>query len=335
MTALLRVRDLHVQFDTSHGIVRANSGVNLDVREGESVGIMGESGCGKTVLFLSLLRLQQPGRIVSGSITFDGRDITLLSEPEMESVRGRRIALVPQNHATALNPAYTVRDQLIEAIAVREDGGRLSSILGRRSSSVHSGHLEEIRTVFNDLGFSGERVLTRLLQSYPHELSGGMRQRVLIAMALLMRPRLLIADEPTTALDRATRAQSLEVLRQLNAQLTMLVVSHDLDAIRHTCKRVAVMYAGRIVEEGPADEVLTNPRHPYSRLLISAQTRKRGGPLLETFTETSDLIDVPPGCPFHRACPQMVPCCIDVEPRPHQDGQVSVACHLYREAGPC
>ena len=335
MTPLLQVRDLHVHFDTSQGIVRANAGVSLDVVEGESVGIMGESGCGKTVLFLSLLRLQQPGRIVSGSVIFGGKDITLLPESDIESMRGRHIALVPQNHATALNPVYAVGEQLAEAIAVRENGGRLAAVLGPRYSSLDTNHQEEIRSVFHDLGFSGERVLTRLLQSYPHELSGGMRQRVLIAMALLMRPRLLIADEPTTALDRATRAQSLEVLRKVNAHLTMLVVSHDLDAIRKTCSRVAVMYAGRIVEEGPADEVLAKPRHPYSRLLIAAQTRERGTPLPDVFSDTSDLIDVPAGCPFHRACAQMMPRCMDVEPCMHRDGQASVACHLYQETGRC
>ena len=333
MNPLLQVRDLHVHFDTPQGAVRANAGVSLDVCEGQSIGIMGESGCGKTVLFLSILRLQQPGRIVSGSVSFDGKDITLLAESDVERIRGREIALVPQNHATALNPAYTVRDQLAEAIAVREGDGSLATVLGKHGVSLDGGRLDEVRGVFRDLGFADERLLTRLLQSYPHELSGGMRQRVLISMALLMRPRVLIADEPTTALDRATRAQSLEVLRRLNDRLTMLVVSHDLDAIEKTCSRVAVMYAGRIVEEGPSSDVLANPRHPYSRLLIAAQSRVRGVPLPDVFTDTFDLIDVPSGCLFHRVCPQMTPRCVEVEPGMHSDGDVSVACHLYEEAG--
>lgn len=331
MNSLLQVCDLHVHFDTTQGVVRANAGVTLDVREGESVGIMGESGCGKTVLFLSILRLQQPGRIVAGKVVFDERDITLLPEPDVERVRGRDIALVPQNHSTALNPAYTVRDQLAEVVAVRESDGRLATVLGRRATLLDGGHLDEVRGVFRDLGFEEERFLTRLLQSYPHELSGGMRQRVLIAMALLAKPRLLIADEPTTALDRATRAQSLRVLRQLNDRLTMLVVSHDLDAIRKTCDRVAVMYAGRIVEEGPTREVLANPLHPYSRLLIAAQERTRGVPLPEVFTDTSDLIHVPSGCSFHRACPQMMSRCVEVEPTMRDCGEGLVACHLYEE----
>ena len=336
MSVFLRVSNLHVHFDTPQGVVRANNGVNLEARSGESLGIMGESGCGKTVLFLSMLRLQQPGRITAGSITLDGRDITQLRERDVERIRGRDIALVPQNQATALNPAYTVREQLAEAIVVRERGGSLGSVLGRRGSRMDGEALEEVRRVFRELGFADDRLMGRLLQSYPHELSGGMRQRVLIAMALLLRPRVLIADEPTTALDRATRAQSLAMLRRLNGTLTMLVVSHDLDAIASTCGRVAVMYAGRIVERGPAGEVLSDPRHPYSRLLISAQRRTRGEPLPTVFADTANLVDVPPGCSFHPICPEVMPQCLVDEPAESKVGGVRVACHLYDgEAAPC
>ena len=329
MSALLQVHNLHVYFDTSQGVVRANNGVSLQVREGESLGIMGESGCGKTVLFLALLRLQQPGRIVEGSVVFDGRDIMQLSESELERMRGRDIALVPQNHATALNRAYTVWQQLAEAIDVRQRGGSVWTAFGRSRHNTDSADSDEVKRVFRDLGFSNERQLSRLLQSYPHELSGGMRQRVLIAMALLLNPRVLVADEPTTALDRATRAQSLEMLRKLNGRLTMLVVSHDLHAIETTCSRVAVMYAGRIVERGPAREVLGEPRHPYSRLLISAQSRTRGVPLADVFTDTADLIEFPSGCPFHAVCPEAMPQCSDEQPIEHTVNDVSVSCHLY------
>jgi peptide/nickel transport system ATP-binding protein len=332
MNPLLQIRDLHVSFDTPQGTVRANAGVDLDVEEGESVGIMGESGCGKTVLFLSILGLQQPGRVTSGSIHFDGQDITRLHERDLYRVRGRGIALVPQNHATALNPAYAIRDQLLEAMSVRELDGGVRTVFRRASKLLDERHLDGMRRVFNDLGFGDERLLARLMQSYPHELSGGMRQRVLIAMALLLEPRMLIADEPTTALDRATRAQSLEVLRRLSGQLTMLVVSHDLDALAGMCDRVAVMYAGRIVEQGPSREVLSRPRHPYSRALIAAQGRTRGQPLPEVYADTSDLIHVPPGCPFHVACPDMIAECMDSIPEMHSCGPVWVSCHLYREA---
>jgi len=332
MTPLLQVRDLHVSFDTPQGTVRANAGVDLDVNEGETVGILGESGCGKTVLFLSILGLQQPGRIAAGSIHFDGQDITQLRERDLYRVRGHGIALVPQNHATALNPAYTIRDQLLEAMAVRERDGGVRTVFRRVDRLLDERHLDGMREVFGDLGFGDERMLARLMQSYPHELSGGMRQRVLIAMALLLEPRLLIADEPTTALDRATRAQSLELLRRLNERLTMLVVSHDLGAIAKMCSRVAVMYAGRIIEQGPSVEVLSRPRHPYSRALVAAQERRRGQPLPEVYADTSDLIHVPPGCPFHTACPDMMAECMESVPEMYSCGPVSVACHLYREA---
>ncbi|MBN1856801.1 MAG: ABC transporter ATP-binding protein [Dehalococcoidia bacterium] len=336
MSALLEVNDLHVYFDTPQGVVRANNGVSLQVQEGESLGIMGESGCGKTVLFLALLRLQQPGRIVSGSVVFDKQDITRLSESEVERIRGRDIALVPQNHATALNPAYTVRQQLAEAMSVRDHGGSVRTLFRLNRRTADGAASDEVRRVFRDLGFTDDRLLARLLQSYPHELSGGMRQRVLLAMGLLLEPRVLVADEPTTALDRATRAQSLEMLRKLNGKLTMLVVSHDLQAIENTCSRVAVMYAGRIVECGPVREVLREPRHPYSRLLIAAQSRTRGVPLADVFTDTSDLIEFPSGCPFHPICSQAMPQCSDEQPLEHRVNDVSVSCHLYGgEGAPC
>ena len=327
MNTLLKVTDLHVHFDTPAGVVRANNGVNLEVREGESLGIMGESGCGKTVLFLSLLNLQQPGRIVKGRVLLDGRDITALNEHEMEQVRGRVVALVPQNQATALNPAYTVRQQLSEALAVRRRGGRLLHSDVQRSDRVTDEG--EFARVFADLGFEEGPGLDRLLRSYPHQLSGGMRQRVLIAMALLMRPRLLIADEPTTALDRAVKVQSLTALQRLRDSLTMLVISHDIDAIAATCDRTAIMYGGRIVESGPCDRILSQPRHPYSQLLLAAQRRTRGEPINAVAAETLNLIDFPRGCPFHPACPRAMSDCA-VEPPPElATGDTRVSCHLY------
>ncbi len=328
MNALLKVTDLHVHFDAPAGTVRANNGVSLDVREGESLGIMGESGCGKTVLFLSLLHLQQPGRIVKGEVLLDGRDITSLAESEMQRIRGRVIALVPQNQATALNPAYTVRQQLAEALAVRQGGGGLLQSGRGRPAEDPDGFTR----VFGSLGFQAGPVLDRLLRSYPHQLSGGMRQRVLIAMALLMQPRLLIADEPTTALDRGVKAQALEALQRLHGVLTMLVVSHDVDAIAAACDRVAVMYGGRIVESGPCAAMLNRPRHPYSRLLLAAQRRTRGEPLPRAAAETLNLIDFPSGCPFHPACPEAMPVCsVEAPPEREAWGGGTVACHLYQE----
>jgi peptide/nickel transport system ATP-binding protein len=328
VNALLKVTDLHVHFATPVGVVRANNGVNLEVREGESLGIMGESGCGKTVLFLSLLHLQQPGQIMQGRIELDGRDITALDEHEMEHVRGRVIALVPQNQATALNPAYTVRRQLAEALAVRRRGGGVWQP-GRPVPGEERSDADEITEVFSGLGFEAGPVLDRLLRSYPHQLSGGMRQRVLIAMALLMRPRLLIADEPTTALDRAVKAQALESLQRLRGALTMLVISHDVEAIAATCDRVAIMYGGRVIESGRCAEVLSQPRHPYSRLLLAAQQRTRGEPLAPIAAETLDLIHFPPGCPFHVFCSEVTSACATAPPPEYVTSGAMVACHLY------
>jgi len=329
VNALLKVTDLHVHFDTPAGVVRANNGVSFEVYPGESLGIMGESGCGKTVLFLSLLHLQEPGRIVRGQMLLDGRDITSLKESEIQRIRGRVIALVPQNQATALNPAYTVRQQLAEALMVRRGGGGLPSS-GRRGE-VAAG-ADEFASVFASLGFEAGPVLDRLLRSYPHQLSGGMRQRVLIAMALLMQPKLLIADEPTTALDRAVKTQALATLQRLRGALTMLVISHDVDAIASACDRVAVMYGGRIVESGPCADMLERPLHPYSRLLLAAQRRVRGTPLPRAAAETLNLIDFPSGCPFHPACPEAMPVCsVEAPPEREVRGGVTVACHLYGE----
>jgi len=328
VNALLKVTDLHVHFDTSAGTVRANNGVSLEVRHGESLGIMGESGCGKTVLFLSLLHLQQPGRIVRGQVLLDGRDVTTLAESEMQCIRGRVIALVPQNQATALNPAYTIRQQLAEALTVRRGNGGVWQP-GRRVPGEERSDTDEITRVFDGLGFEAGPVLDRLLGSYPHQLSGGMRQRVLIAMALLMQPRLLIADEPTTALDRAIKAQALDTLQKLRGALTMLVISHDVEAIAATCDRVAVMYGGRVIESGQCAEVLSRPRHPYSRLLLAAQRRTRGEPLASVAAETLNLIDFPPGCPFHPACPEAMPVCATVPPSEYTSDGATVACHLY------
>jgi len=330
VSTLLTVTDLHVHFHTPAGTVRANNGINLEVREGESLGIMGESGCGKTVLFLSLLHLQQPGQIIQGHVLLNGRDITALSEREMERIRGRVIALVPQNQATALNPAYTVWQQLEESLALRRGGGGLWRAGGQGRDAAAD--VVEFARIFNNLGFEAGPVLDRLLRSYPHQLSGGMRQRVLIAMALVMQPRLLIADEPTTALDRAVKAQSLDALRRLRGALTMLVVSHDAEAIATACDRVAIMYGGRIVESGPSPAVLAQPRHPYSRLLLASQHRMRGQSLASPAAETLDLIAFPPGCPFCPSCPEAMPrCSTDVPQEQVGDNRLTVACHLYPE----
>jgi peptide/nickel transport system ATP-binding protein len=329
MSELLRVQDLHVYFHTPRGVVKANKGVNLEINEASCTGLMGESGCGKTVLLLSVLHLQQPGRVVKGSICFDGRDITELKEREMQHIRGRQIALIPQNQATALNPSYTVKEQLTEAIRLRCDGEGLGMSLPWKFHRPDTKALQEIETVFWEVGFNDSETIHRLLSSYPHQLSGGIRQRVLIAMALLMQPRFVIADEPTTALDQATKAVSLRLLQKLRYETTLMVVSHDLQTIRSICDYVAIMYGGRIIERGHADEVLTHPRHPYTQMLLSCQQRRRGESLVVPDIDTLDLIDFPSGCSFHPLCPRLMPECAEIEPAEKIVGNVIVACHLF------
>jgi len=336
MTELLKVSDLNVVFDTPGGRVHANRGINLTVNENESVGVMGESGCGKTVLFLSLLRLQQPGRIVGGSIVFDGRDLSRLSASQMQLVRGRQIALVPQDHSTALNPAFTVGQQLEEALLIRGGGGGLWRMLRAGGARGREARREEIGAVLADLALSDLMERGRLLNRYPHQLSGGIRQRVLIAMALLGRPRMLVADEPTTALDRASRARTLGVLSALRGRAAMLIVSHDLDAIRRTCDRVTVMYGGRMIEAGPAESVFDHPRHPYTRLLLSCQRLTRGCPLPAFGGEVLNLMDFPAGCSFQPRCPRAMPVCSVVDPAENWEDGSMVACHLQAaEGGEC
>ncbi|MBN1370062.1 MAG: ABC transporter ATP-binding protein [Dehalococcoidaceae bacterium] len=332
--SLLEVRDLHVRFNTPRGVVRANNGINLGMNTGESLGIMGESGCGKTVLILSLMRLQQPGVIVGGSIWFDGREVTRLTQKEMQTVRGKGIALIPQNHSTALNPAYTVGEQLGETLGRRQGKTGLWQTLRAGTPGAGTRDYENLRHVLSGLGFNDESVLRRLLASYPHELSGGMGQRVLIAMALLLEPKLVIADEPTTALDRATRAETLELLGRLSADTTLMVVSHEVETLVCICNRVAVMYGGRVVESGVTGRVFSDPHHPYTRILLQSQHLIRGKPV-SSAAVALDMVNFPPGCPFHPFCPEAVPACSREEPPETVFDSGSVACHLYNGSGTC
>ena len=269
MAHLLEVRDLRTVFDTHEGEARAVDGVSFHVDEGETIGIVGESGCGKSVTALSVMRLVQspPGRIAAGRILFDGRDLLALSEAEMRRVRGDDIAMIFQEPMTSLNPVFTIGAQVAEAIELHRDVSRAEAW----SQAVHM--LEEV-----EIPKAAERA-----RDYPHQLSGGMRQRVMIAMALSCNPRLLIADEPTTALDVTIQAQILELLGSLKQRLgmAMMLITHDLGVVAQRAERMLVMYAGRIVEEGPSEAVLSNPGHPYTRGLVASQPEfgRRGQPL--------------------------------------------------------
>jgi oligopeptide/dipeptide ABC transporter ATP-binding protein len=300
--ALLDVQRLTTVFDVGGRPLRAVDEVSFEVRAGETLGLVGESGSGKSMTALSILRLvQPPGRIAGGRVLFGGRDLLTLPEREMRKVRGAGIALIFQEPTTALNPVFTVGDQIAEAILVH----------GRATRA------ESKRRAVDLLGAVRLPEPARRVRDYPHQLSGGMRQRVLIAMALACRPSLVIADEPTTALDVTIQAQILELLREMRAafNLSMLLISHDLGVIAGSADRVAIMYAGRIVEQGPVRDVFRSPAHPYTQALLGSIPQRGGGRRLPAIDGTvPSPADLPRGCAFAPRCPKAQPECARQRP---------------------
>jgi oligopeptide/dipeptide ABC transporter ATP-binding protein len=306
---ILRVRDLVTSFRTDEGVLRAVDGVSFDVPAKSTIGLVGESGCGKSVTSLSILRLiPPPGKIESGKIIFDGKNLLELPEREMRGLRGNQISMIFQEPMTSLNPVYTVGDQIVEAVRLHQKRSR---------SEARDRAVEMLQLV-------GIPSPEQRVDSHPHELSGGMRQRVMIAMALACQPRLLIADEPTTALDVTIQAQVLDLLRKLQALLGMSVVliTHDLAVVAEIAEKVVVMYAGRVVEEGAVERVFRNPRHPYTKGLIQslppfgtskdASSRPRRLPTIEGVVP--DLRALPTGCRFQDRCAYVVDRCRTEEP---------------------
>ena len=300
MSTLLAVNDLRTYFTTREGTVKAVDGISYDIKEGETVGLVGESGCGKSVSALSVLRLVQspPGRITGGSVEFEGRDLLQLSDAEMREVRGNRIAMVFQEPMSSLNPVLTIERQITEALQVH----------------LHRGKREAISRAAELLHMVGIPDAADRLKSYPHQFSGGMRQRVMIAMALSCNPRLLIADEPTTALDVTIQAQILELLQRLSAETgaAVLIITHNLGVIARYASRVNVMYAGKIVENGTAVDLFKNPQHPYTKGLLQSVprfTQGRGTKLSTIEGTPPDLAHLPSGCPFHPRCSYAIDQC--------------------------
>jgi oligopeptide/dipeptide ABC transporter ATP-binding protein len=319
---LLKIEGLQTHFFTEAGTVRAVDGVSLMVRKGETLGIVGESGCGKSVTALSVLRLipNPPGKIVGGNIFLDGRDLLKLPENEMRKVRGASISMIIQEPMTSLNPVFTVGDQIAEGIRLHQ---RLSK---RESWNKAIEMLRLVRVADPD----------RRVKEYPHQMSGGMRQRVMIAMALSCNPQLLIADEPTTALDVTIQAQILELLSQLKSELGMAVmlITHDLGVVADTAARVAVMYAGRVVEEAPVLELFANPKHPYTQGLLSSiprieKTERR--PRLQAIPGmVPDMLELPKGCKFQARCSKIFEPCSGEEPQLKEVApNHRVRCYLY------
>jgi peptide/nickel transport system ATP-binding protein len=321
---LLEIRDLHVHYPGPEGPVRAVDGVSLALEPGETYALVGESGCGKTALTLAVIRLVEPGRIASGSIRFEGRDLLSLSEAEMCRIRGARIGMVFQEAGAALNPVMRIGDQAGESLRVHRGLGKKEA----RAAAI--GLLRRVALPDAE----------RQAMAYPHELSGGMKQRALLAAAIACEPPLLIADEPTTALDVTLQAQILDLLRRLKSEmgLTLLLVTHDLGVVAENADRVGVMYAGRIVEEAPVRDLFEDPKHPYTRALLRSTVRSAGAigpdgkrPRLQALPGTvPDPAAPPPGCRLHPRCPEVFGPCpseepAELEPAPGR----RVACHLH------
>ena len=303
---LLEIRGLKTHFATEDGMVHAVDGVDLAIDRGETLGVVGESGCGKTVTALSVLKLiaTPPGRIVAGQILWRGRDLVPLSPDEMRSIRSKEIGIVFQEPMTSLNPVYTVGAQIAET--VREHEG-----IGRRAALEKAVEMLRLVHIPNP---------QRRLHDYPHQFSGGMRQRVMIAMALSCNPQLLIADEPTTALDVTIQAQILELIAEMKERFGMAVmlITHAMGVVAETAQRVAVMYAGKVVEEAPVGELFSRPRHPYTRGLIRSIPRiDRAGRkerLAAIAGVVPSLLEPPPGCRFAARCEFAMPVCTAATP---------------------
>ncbi|MFO0868632.1 MAG: ABC transporter ATP-binding protein [Pirellulales bacterium] len=330
---LLEVDDLRVVFDTDDGPVRAVDGLSFRVERGETLGIVGESGSGKSVTSLAIMGLipQPPGRITSGRILFEGHDLVQAAPRQLRTVRGRKIAMIFQDPMTALNPFLTVGEQLVEM------------------TRLHLGHgmSEARRHAISMLERVGIPAPDRRIDDYPHQFSGGMRQRVMIAMALSCQPEVLIADEPTTALDVTIQAQILELLQQLQRAhgMSILLITHDLGVVANSCQRVIVMYGGRIVEEAPANALFADPRHPYTLGLLQSIPRWDGTASRELRAiegQPPNMAHPPPGCAFHPRCPFVLSRCRTeapslqprpVGPEPHVAGRLACFADLPAVAG--
>ncbi len=301
---LLEIRSLTTQFFTEDGVVRAVEDVSFEIYPGEIVSLVGESGCGKSVTGLSLLRLIPipPGKIVSGELLFDGRDLLRLEEREMEKVRGNDISMIFQEPMTSLNPVFTIGNQIIEALQLHQNLNKKEA--RRRAIEM----LDRVRIPSPEVR----------IDSYPHQLSGGMRQRAMIAMALSCQPKLLIADEPTTALDVTIQAQVLRLLKEIQGEMGMAVmlITHDLGVVSEIADRVAVMYAGRIVESGPIEAIFGEMRHPYTRGLLESipQLEEKRSRLNAIPGQVPNPMDLPSGCKFHPRCHLMIDECMREEP---------------------
>lgn len=315
---LLEIKDLRINFYTYRGIVKALNGVNLKIYQGEFFGLVGETGCGKSVTASGVLNLvQNPGKIERGEIIFKGRDLLKMSKEEIrEKIRGKEITMIMQYPVSALNPVMNNGDQIAESLIANKN-------MSEREAK------KRVIELLREVNIPEPE---KIVRQYPHQLSGGMAQRVMIAMMLSTEPSLLIADEPTTALDVSIQAQVLSLLKDLISKhkATVLLITHDLSVVAETCDRVGVMYAGDMVEVGEVDQIINNPQHPYTKGLINAIPSDRRNELVEIRGSVPDLVNPPSGCRFHPRCDYVRDLCKNEKPKVLQvEKDHIVACFLY------
>lgn len=317
---LLEVRDLSIAFDTRRGLLTAVDNISFSLRPGEILGVVGESGAGKSLTGAAIIGLlEQPGHISGGEIRFEGKRIDNLSREQMRRIRGKKIGAIFQDPLTSLNPLYTIEKQLVETIQTHLD----------------LNHAEARERAVELLGDVGIPAPDKRIHHYPHQFSGGMRQRVVIALAICAQPSLIIADEPTTALDVSIQAQIIVLLKKMCREhdTAVILITHDMGVIAETCDRVAVMYSGRLAEIGPVHQVVKEPRHPYTRGLMGSipTIGKDRDRLTQIEGAMPRLMDIPPGCAFHPRCKEAMEKCSSIRPKPiHLNGS-EVACLLYEK----
>jgi oligopeptide transport system ATP-binding protein len=319
---LLEVQDLRTVFATKDGNVKAVDGVSFHLDAGETLGIVGESGCGKSVTAMSIMGLQRPGRIVGGKVLFKGNDLTKASEAEMREVRGQQIAMIFQDPMTSLNPVFKAGWQVAEPLRLHRGVDFAKALAGAVAM----------------LGRVGIPSPAERAKNYPHQFSGGMRQRAMIAMGLTTTPQVLIADEPTTALDVTIQAQILDLLRTVNREFgtATILITHNLGVVAGMCERVMVMYAGKVVESGPTVDVFAHPKHPYTWSLLRSIPRldaERHEPLKPIEGLPPNLIDLPPGCAFQPRCPFRIERCSRDTPALNRVGETQLAACWVTQAG--
>ncbi|MDI7816918.1 ABC transporter ATP-binding protein [Clostridioides difficile] len=318
---LIEVRDLKVYFHTDKGIVKSVNGVSFNINEGETIGIVGESGCGKSVTAMSLMKLLPTSKIEGGEIIFQGKDILKMNENELMGIRGNEISMIFQEPMTSLNPAFTVGNQIIEGIMLHQDLSKEES----KKKVIDMIKLVEIPRA------------EEIYNSYPHELSGGMRQRIMIAMALSCNPKLLIADEPTTALDVTIQAQVLDIMKNIKEKLntSIMMITHDLGVVAEMCDKVIVMYAGKVIEVADVVELFKNPKHPYtigllkSKPILGENKEKR---LYSIPGQVPNPIGIPDSCYFSDRCEKVCDKCrTQIPPLIELNSGHSIACWLYKQ----